>query len=108
MHELRMFWNSRQQIQVDLCLQPLIIGSGPDVDLPVQVSGVSRLHCIIYTTRLSDSDILAGQCDINPIYLLRDLNSTNGTFINGKCLSSDEQLTSGDVIQFGCATAVFL
>ncbi|MEP7325119.1 MAG: FHA domain-containing protein, partial [Gemmatimonadota bacterium] len=35
------------------------------------------------------------------MYTLRDLGSTNGTFVNGKRLSADHVLVNGDVIQFG-------
>lgn len=35
------------------------------------------------------------------LYVLRDLGSTNGTFVNGKKLTSDHVLASKDVIRFG-------
>jgi S1-C subfamily serine protease len=35
------------------------------------------------------------------MYVLRDLGSTNGTFVNGKRLTSDHVLASQDVIRFG-------
>jgi len=35
------------------------------------------------------------------LYVLRDLGSTNGTFVNGKRLSNDHVLASKDVIRFG-------
>ncbi len=35
------------------------------------------------------------------IYVLRDLGSTNGTFVNGKRLTTDHVLASKDIIRFG-------
>src|SRR6185503_12713187 len=35
------------------------------------------------------------------MFLLRDLGSTNGTFVNGKRLTADHVLANGDEIQFG-------
>lgn len=35
------------------------------------------------------------------LYVLRDLGSTNGTFVNGKKLTTDHVLASRDVIRFG-------
>ncbi len=35
------------------------------------------------------------------VYVLRDLGSTNGTFINGKRLTDDHVLASGETIRFG-------
>ena len=39
-------------------------------------------------------------------YSLKDLNSKNGTWINGDCVT-DAELKDGDTIQFGSVTAVF-
>lgn len=43
----------------------------------------------------------AGVAMEGDIYVLRDLGSTNGTFVNGKRLTSDHVLASKDVIRFG-------
>ena len=53
---------------------------------------VSAQHAII--TRFDDS------------YRLKDLNSTNGTLVNGVSVS-DAELKDGDKIQFGSVVAVF-
>ncbi|HSB53877.1 MAG TPA: FHA domain-containing protein, partial [Gemmatimonadales bacterium] len=37
------------------------------------------------------------------LYVLRDLGSTNGTFVNGRRLSTDHVLASKDVVRFGQA-----
>ncbi len=38
---------------------------------------------------------------VGDLYVLRDLGSTNGTFVNGKQLTGDHVLTSGETIRFG-------
>jgi len=53
---------------------------------------VSAQHAII--TRFDDS------------YRLKDLNSTNGTLVNGVS-STDAELKDGDKIRFGSVVAVF-
>lgn len=40
-------------------------------------------------------------------YLITDLNSTNGTFLNGKRLLEEKMLTSGDLIKIGPAVFKF-
>jgi hypothetical protein len=64
----------------------------PDVDLtPYQAyaHGVSRLHAVI---RRGISEVL-----------LRDLDSANGTYVNGKRLEPNEEraLSNGDVVALG-------
>ena len=68
--------------------QPVI----PDIDLsPYQAyaHGVSRLHAVI-------------KRGIDDVYLV-DLESANGTFVNGKRLQADEvrTLSNGDVVALG-------
>lgn len=65
----------------------------PDIDLylfAAQVLGVSRQHAILHLHN-------------NGLYL-EDLNSANGTFLNGKRLSpndTDNRVASGDLVQLG-------
>ena len=77
--------------QTDIFSQPQItIGRHPqstlrfDPDLDLDVSGH---HAKV---------ILEGD-----LYLLRDLGSTNGTLVNGRRLTGDHVLVSGDKIRFG-------
>jgi ABC-type multidrug transport system ATPase subunit/pSer/pThr/pTyr-binding forkhead associated (FHA) protein len=65
----------------------LIVGREPDVSLQIDSPGVSRRHARLY---LQD-----GQ------YFLEDLNSSNGTFLNGERLVQPRRLKSGDVIRLG-------
>jgi pSer/pThr/pTyr-binding forkhead associated (FHA) protein len=72
---------------------PLRIGRGPQVALSLEADqGVSRQHAEIYES--------AGRLRI------RDLQSTHGTFVNGRRIT-DESLSSGDQISLGLSTLVF-
>jgi pSer/pThr/pTyr-binding forkhead associated (FHA) protein len=63
------------------------IGRDPSNDLILENSEISRLHA-----KITRSDIS---------YFIEDLNSTNGTFINGKKLIAPEKLSDGDLITLG-------
>ena len=67
----------------------LVIGSRPDCDLVVQAASVSGRHC-----RVSSDE--AG-------YILGDLNSTNGTYFQGKRVSGSIRvaLAEDDIIHLG-------
>jgi pSer/pThr/pTyr-binding forkhead associated (FHA) protein len=65
------------------------IGRGSDNDVVIADSTLSRHHAeIVYET---------GD------YCLRDLDSMNGTFVNGRLVSGDCILGDGDIIAFGSA-----
>lgn len=70
---------------------PFQIGRNPDIDFCLPCSSVSGLHAEI---REVDNELW-----------LFDLNSTNGTFINGKRIESKCRLKKNDTVQFG--TTVF-
>jgi len=65
----------------------LIIGRNPDCDLVLEPKSVSRRHAAI-VRRGSD-------------YLLKDLGSTRGTFVNGQRLTQPVVIRDGCVIQVG-------
>ena len=67
-----------------------MIGSAPPADLRVDQGKVSARHC-----RLTWSE--AG-------YLLEDLNSTNGTYVNGTRIDRPTRVTRGDAITLGLTT----
>lgn len=67
------------------------LGRGSDTDIRVEDPGASRHHC----------EIVLGQ----PV-LVRDLNSTNGTFVNGERVSQLE-LVDGTTIMIGSTPLVF-
>jgi|SRR5215467_3281165 len=68
------------------------IGRAPTNQIVVDHPSVSTYHAVLMRTGVS--------------YWLKDLNSTNGTVINGDCVA-DAQLKDGDTIQFGSVSAIF-
>ena len=70
------------------------LGRHADNDVVVDEAAVSREHAII----------VKGETG----YRLRDLGSTNGTFVNRRKIGTDERvLTHGDVIRLGGSTTSF-
>ena len=67
------------------------LGRGSDTDIRVEDPGASRNHC----------EIVLGQ----PV-LVRDLNSTNGTFVNGQKISQVE-IADGTTITIGSTQLVY-
>ena len=79
---------------VDKLLGEVItIGRVPLNHVVIDNPTVSAQHAIL--ARLGDS------------YRLKDLGSTNGTQINGVCIT-DAELNDGDKIRFGSVVAVFV
>jgi serine phosphatase RsbU (regulator of sigma subunit) len=66
---------------------PVIIGRNPPADLVLDSPAVSRRHCRL--------DLLDGQLSV------RDLASTNGTFVNGRRLEQATTLDDGATISVG-------
>lgn len=69
-----------------------LMGRSPKVDLQLQDVGVSRTHARL--TRMGDA------CYVE------DLQSANGTFLNGERLSVARQLADGDKITLGSTTVL--
>ncbi len=68
------------------------LGSSSDSVLHVPYAGISREHsCISY---------------IKDDYYIEDLQSTNGTYINGQLLSGERKLNNGDLISMGSSTVL--
>ena len=68
------------------------IGRAPSNQIIVDHPSVSAQHALLLRTGAS--------------YLLKDLNSKNGTRINGDCVTHAE-LKDGDTIRFGSVSAIF-
>lgn len=76
---------------------PILIGKmDQKVDMVIKDSKVSRIHAKLHFE--------------NQIYLIEDLNSTNGTFLNGERLIPYEkcQLCTGDLVKFSEITFKFV
>jgi two-component system cell cycle response regulator len=72
----------------DLVAKEVVIGRNPTTDITLLDEGISREHALI----LFDDD--------TPGYIIEDLQSTNGTKVNGKRVRS-ASLVEGDEIQVG-------
>jgi hypothetical protein len=85
--------SASQRMLID---QPVIlVGRGDDCDLVVSDRQVSRRHARI--RQEEDS------------YVLEDLNSKNGTFLNGQEVTSPQRLKDGDSIQIAlCCRITFV
>jgi pSer/pThr/pTyr-binding forkhead associated (FHA) protein len=70
----------------------VMIGRAPLNHIVIDHPTVSAQHAVLL--RVRDS------------YSMKDLNSTNGTQINGDCVT-DAELKDGDTIRFGSVKAVF-
>jgi hypothetical protein len=72
----------------------VVIGRDVNADLVINTAEISRRHARLYMD--------------GGVYVVEDLGSTNGTFINGQRLTTPTALRSGDMIMLGeAATLVF-
>jgi hypothetical protein len=80
----------------------LVLPSGQRVNLDDGTITVGRLpEC---TISVNDSNISRRHAEIRPgpsAYLVVDLNSTNGTMVNGIKITGEHRLADGDIISFG-------
>lgn len=67
--------------------EKILIGRSANCDVMVDYPDVSRQHASLIQT--------------DEGCLLKDLRSTNGTFVNGKQLRSEQMLKYGDEIRLG-------
>jgi ABC-type multidrug transport system ATPase subunit len=70
-----------------------IIGRDPDADILLPSPSVSRRHAALQASQ--------------PEWQLIDLNSKNGTFLNGKRIAAPQKLRAGDVIQIASFRLVY-
>lgn len=73
--------------EIKLPVPKCVIGRGDDCHLRPQSDAVSRRHCVIIT---NESEVV-----------VRDLNSRNGTFVNGERVGEEAVLLTGDKLQVG-------
>ncbi len=79
--------------QYTLKNEKISLGRSGDNDIPIQDPFSSGLHAFIYP---KDSR-----------YMIRDNNSKNGTFLNGKRIQRESELNKGDEILIGSTRIVF-
>lgn len=82
---------TEQVRQVSIRTTPFVIGRRNDLSLPLRCNCVSKVHAELFE---QDGGLW-----------LRDLSSTNGTYVNGVRIKTPIQLHEGDIVQF--ATVVF-
>ncbi|MCA9150289.1 MAG: EAL domain-containing protein [Planctomycetales bacterium] len=82
---------SEQVRHVPIRTMPFLIGRRNDLPLCIPCSCVSKLHAELFER---DGELW-----------LRDLGSTNGTYVNGIRITTEAKLRDGDIVQF--ATVVF-
>jgi hypothetical protein len=79
--------------RIPLASKPVVIGRHPDSDIVLNDANVSRRHAEVRA---------AGQG-----FAISDLQSTNGTRVNGLVVGLDHPLANGDVITIGSARIRF-
>ena len=77
--------------QYDLMLEKTTVGRGDGNTLVIRDGSLSSTHCEIL---MYGSEII-----------VRDLDSSNGTFVNGAKLNKQSQVKSGQTIRFGSVEA---
>lgn len=86
----RLVWGDRE---VALAEGENVLGRDPEVALWIDLNSVSRRHARI---------VVEGDTAI-----LEDLGSRNGTYVDGKRITSPVQLANGDRIKVGAASLLF-
>lgn len=78
--------------RVKIDASPFLIGRAPDNNLSVSISALSRKHTKI--ERFAD------------IFIVSDLNSNNGTFLNNREIKEPTALKNGDFLNLGNAVEI--
>lgn len=78
---------ARQEIPITR--SPRTIGRDPACDIRVPAASISRRHCEVSFDEDEDS------------VTIKDLGSSNGTFVNGQKISGETELTPGDTVRIG-------
>lgn len=73
--------------EIKIPVPKCVIGRGDECHLRPQSDAVSRQHCVIVT---NDQEVV-----------VRDLNSRNGTYVNGDRVAEEAVLLTGDVLRIG-------
>jgi pSer/pThr/pTyr-binding forkhead associated (FHA) protein len=73
--------------------QKISIGRAPDNDIYIPDPFLSSHHTLIYPSGTK--------------FMVRDNNSKNGTFVNGKQITGERELQKGDEILFGSTRIIF-
>ena len=84
---LKILHGSAAGKEVKIPVPKCLIGRGDDCHIKPQSDAISRKHCVIITT---ENEVV-----------VRDLNSRNGTFVNGERVGEESVLLTGDTLRVG-------
>lgn len=87
--KLKVLLGKNEGKEIPVPVRRFLIGRGDDCHMRPKSEAISRNHCAILINEDEDEVIL------------RDLNSRNGSYLNGERIASDMPLDSGDHIQLG-------
>jgi len=90
MTQVETFWLRYRGVRFPLRLGETILGRSPYCSVVIPDTEVSRTHAVVRLTREGPE--------------IQDLNSANGTQVNGQALDEPRLLIEGDVIQIGSAS----
>ncbi len=81
------------EMKLQVGAKPLVLGRGLEADIRVEDDEISRSHCAIWM----DGDK----------FLIKDLGSLNGTYVNDRLISWETELLPGDRVRIGHFQLVF-
>jgi pSer/pThr/pTyr-binding forkhead associated (FHA) protein len=84
---LKIVQGSNAGKEVKIPVPKCVIGRADDCHIKPQSDAISRKHCVIITT---ENEVV-----------VRDLNSRNGTFVNGERVGEEAVLLTGDQLRVG-------
>lgn len=88
--ELVVLTGSREALRVRLRAQGHVVGRSPECDIPIDDPYASEFHARVGL-----------QADT---VVVHDLGSTNGTYVNGRRVTSPTTVSRGDTVQIGKTT----
>ena len=80
----------RRGTEIKLSDKPLLIGRSPDADLRIQDDYTSTRHARLLKW--------------NDAWMVQDLDSTNGTYVNDERVSQPVEIRRGTVVRIGTTT----
>lgn len=87
--KLKVLLGKNEGKEIPVPVKRFLIGRGDDCHMRPKSEAISRNHCAILINEDDDEVVL------------RDLNSRNGTYLNGEKISADMPIDSGDHLQLG-------
>lgn len=85
--KLKVIEGSNTGKEIIITKEKFLIGRADDCNLRPHSDAISRRHCVI----INRGDVVG----------VRDLKSRNGTLVNGKKITSDKRLRTGDTLEVG-------